>query len=129
MQGMNTDDLVWLDEEKERERTAGKSGGMLPPKSAKALGAVPAEKETFPGEFLSEPADEGGKRGAGGKRLSALSREGNWVTDEFESYDYEAGNLETLWDMHLWDREGKPLMMPEGPPDEAMVSAGAYHSL
>lgn len=118
-QGMNTDDMVWLDEEKERE----KKGGSLPPKSAKALGAAPAEKDSFPGEFLSEPADEGGKPGAGGKPLSTLSKEGgNWVTDEFESYDYEAGNLETLWDMHLWDREGKPLMMPEGPPDEAMVS-------
>jgi hypothetical protein len=40
---------------------------------------------------------------------------GKWVTDEFESADYEAGNLEQLWNMYLWDREGKPTMMPDGP--------------
>lgn len=46
---------------------------------------------------------------------------GNWITDEFESVDYEAGNLESLFNMHLWDYESKPTLMPDGPPDEAQV--------
>jgi hypothetical protein len=54
---------------------------------------------------------------------------GNWVTDEFESGDYEAGNLETLWGMHLWDYESKPTMMPAGPPDEQQVGAALLRSL
>lgn len=35
-----------------------------------------------------------------------------WLTDEFESEDYIAGNLEKLWDMYLFDMEGKPMLMP-----------------
>ena len=41
------------------------------------------------------------------------------MTDEFESDEYIAGNLELLWDDYLWDRDGVPTVMPEGPPDEA----------
>ena len=37
-----------------------------------------------------------------------------WVTDEFESSDYERGNLEAAHDAYLWDREGRPTVMPEG---------------
>jgi hypothetical protein len=94
---------------------------------------VPIEKEAYPGEFVSEPgADDDtadGKKKKKKKRAAMSNYEatmagGNWVTDEFESVDYEAGNLEQMWDMYLWDREGKPLMMPEGGPNEAAVRVG-----
>ena len=111
---------------------------------------VPAEEERYPGEFLDEPANDTpapststgkapgrrsgtGKPGASGSKAPSKPRAlsnyeatmagGTWVTDEFESADYEAGNLETLWGMNLWDYESRPLMMPDRPPDEAAVSA------
>lgn len=36
--------------------------------------------------------------------LQADMAEGMWVTDEFESEDYERGNLEKAWGMYLWDK-------------------------
>lgn len=137
--GMNTEDLVWLAEEAYKL-----PGASSQHTSAKALGLVPLEKDEYPGEFITEPADdhdaEGPAAGAGAKgakpvggkktkpnisNYEATAAGGNWVTDEFESMDYEAGNMETLWGMYLWDREGKPTMMPDGPPDEAKVRKGA----
>jgi len=128
--GMNTEDLVWLAEE------AYKAPGQGPTPSAKSVGLVPVEKEEYPGEFISEPGEDGpagsgptsgtaaGKKAGKGKKhnlsnYEATAAGGNWVTDEFESMDYEAGNLESLWGMYLWDREGKPTIMPDGAPDEA----------
>lgn len=150
--GMNTEDLVWLAEEAYKpeipldERGTRKVQLPSGPPSAKALGKVPVEKENFPGEFLTEPGDDGApsaasssgaapkgpaaaaakaKKKAAMSNYEATAAGGNWVTDEFESVDYEAGNLETLWGMHLFDYEGKPTMMPDGPPDEAQVRFGA----
>ena len=125
--GMNTEDLVWLAEEayKDDEGAAGSSSAAgAPPISA--LGYKPVEKEEYEGEFITEPGEEsvapGGKRKAAKPRVSnfeATKAGGVWVTDEFESDEYIAGNLEQMWDMHLWDRDGTPTVMPEGPPDEA----------
>jgi hypothetical protein len=36
--------------------------------------------------------------------LQADMAEGMWVTDEFESEDYERGNMEKAWGMYLWDK-------------------------
>jgi hypothetical protein len=126
--GLNTEDLVWLQEE------AYKQPGQPSPVPAplKGTGKVPVEKEEYDGEFISELGDDGAIGGAiGGAKgkgksikprvsnYDATKAGGIWVTDEFESDEYMAGNLETLWDMHLWDRDGNPTIMPEGPPDEA----------
>ncbi len=137
--GMNTDDLVWLAEEAYKPRLVDERGRPYPQPSIGSIRAMlkPVEKEAYPGEFLEEPPDDtpGAQPAAGtgkkkkkkgpAKNLSnyeATLAGGTWVTDEFESADYEAGNLETLWGMPLWDYESKPLMMPDGPPDEAQVS-------
>jgi hypothetical protein len=129
--GMNTEDLVWLAEEAYKPQIPGgsASGGNAAQK------LVPIEKEAYPGEFVSEPGGDDdaadGKKKKKKKRVAMSNYEatvagGNWVTDEFESVDYEAGNLEQMWDMYLWDREGKPLMMPEGGPNEAAVRGDGF---
>ncbi len=43
-----------------------------------------------------------------------------WVTDEFESEDYEQGNMELIHDAYLWDGEGRPTVMPSEPPAEEL---------
>ena len=116
--GMNTEDLVWLAEE--AYKPAGKGSA---PSSARI---VPVEKEEYEGEFITEEGEEGvlpgGKRKPAKPRVSnfeATKAGGVWVTDEFESDEYIAGNLENMWNTYLWDRDGNPTIMPEGPPDEA----------
>ena len=49
-----------------------------------------------------------------------------WVTDEFESSDYERGNLEAVHDMYLWDREGKTTIMPESEGPEGREASGCF---
>ncbi|GLC49066.1 hypothetical protein PLESTB_000178800 [Pleodorina starrii] len=133
--GINTEDMVWLAEETKKP----KRGRVAPPPPGK-----PAEKSEFTDEFMpfgedgvspsyAAPGDAAagasgasGAAAAGGKAAGSRRKPmsnyeatvagGKWVTDEFESADYEAGNLEKLWNMYLWDREGKPTMMPDGPP-------------
>lgn len=140
--GLNTEDLVWLAEEAYNPVVVldedGKETVRLPSGAIanKVSGRKATEKAAYEREFISEPGEDeaaaGAKPGAkGGKAVAkpkgkgtmsnyeATVAGGTWVTDEFESEDYEAGNLEQLWDMYLWDREGKPTMMPDGPPDEA----------
>ena len=121
--GMNTEDLVWLAEEAYKPEGT-PSSADVPPISA--IGLVPLEKDEYEGEFITEPGEEGvapgGKRKPAKPRVSnyeATKAGGVWVTDEFESDEYIAGNLEQMWDMHLWDRDGNPTVMPGGPPDEA----------
>ncbi|KXZ49183.1 hypothetical protein GPECTOR_22g773 [Gonium pectorale] len=138
--GLNTEDMVWLAEQKRKPRRG-------PPRGP----AVAVEETEYEDEFVpfdddgsspAAPAAEGSGAASGGKgsaaagagaagakpgkragpprrKLTDLEKTqlgGKWVTDEFESADYEAGNLEQLWNMYLWDREGKPTMMPDGPP-------------
>ncbi|GFR52136.1 hypothetical protein Agub_g14651, partial [Astrephomene gubernaculifera] len=130
--GLNTEDMVWLAEE-----------GKKPARSSARPRGKPAEVSEFYNEFIPASDDAEATPGApaaapGASKSpstaaapasssSSTTRKprtdyektvagGNWVTDEFESADYEAGNLEKLWDMYLWDREGKPTMMPDGPP-------------
>ncbi|GAX76343.1 hypothetical protein CEUSTIGMA_g3789.t1 [Chlamydomonas eustigma] len=122
--GMNTEDLVWLAEEAYKpESGAGVSSIDDRPLGVK--GFYPAEEEAYDGEFITEPGEETnskGKKGPPRPRMSnyeATKAGGVWVTDEFESDEYIAGNLEQMWDMYLWDRDGNPTIMPDGPPDEA----------
>jgi hypothetical protein len=126
--GMNTEDLVWLQEE--AYRAPGDPTVQLPPS---AWGRVPIEKDEYEGEFITEAGEDGKivkqTVGKGGKKqlqsrpnvsnYEATKAGGVWVTDEFESDEYMAGNLELMWDMYLWDRDGNPTIMPEGAPDEA----------
>jgi hypothetical protein len=88
------------------------------------------ERVDYEGQFLEAtedvveravaklPADPKA-RAAAIQRAKEEVADAAWVTDEFESEDYEAGNLELLHNQYLWDREGKPTLMPDGPPDEA----------
>ncbi|PNH03067.1 hypothetical protein TSOC_010902 [Tetrabaena socialis] len=124
--GLNTEDMVWLAEVNRPKR-----GRPAPP-------GVPGEEADREDEFIPESGDVGdaspadpaaaggapsskpGPPGSGAARrpLTDLDKTvagGVWVTDEFESAEYEAGNLEKLWDMYLWDAEGKPTMMPDYP--------------
>ncbi|PNW82944.1 hypothetical protein CHLRE_06g300550v5 [Chlamydomonas reinhardtii] len=130
--GINTEDMVWLAEEANKRKRA----------KPRPRGTVAAEKTEYEDEFMPDPTvgapvsaadaakaarrakkDRKKKKAAGGAEQPAGPRTnyektvagGKWVTDEFESADYEAGNLEKLWDMYLWDREGKPTMMPDTP--------------
>ena len=122
--GMNTEDLVWLAEEAYKPPGTSAAEAARPP--IRDRGFVPVEKEEYEGEFITEPGEDGVT--AGGKRKAAKPRVSNyeatkaggvWVTDEFESDEYIAGNLENMWNTYLWDRDGNPTIMPEGPPDEA----------
>lgn len=139
--GMNTEDLVWLEEEaylrKKGETREGQTAGKLP---ISTKGLVTVEKDEYEGEFITEPGEDGTSSapviGKDGKVLPPSQRKkklvkpnlsnyeatkagATWVTDEFESDEYMAGNLELLWNDYLWDRDGVPTVMPEGPPDEA----------
>lgn len=100
-------------------------------RTRKASGRVELEKTEFEDEFIPNTEDEfaavakaEGKAAPASKDIQRLSNYeatlagGKWVTDEFESQDYEAGNLEQMWNMYLWDKEGKPTLMPSGPPKE-----------
>ncbi|KAI8476310.1 MAG: hypothetical protein J3K34DRAFT_516723 [Monoraphidium minutum] len=130
--GLNTEDLVWLYEEAYRDEAgadeaaarapgAGGAGGASAAGGRgkgkgkggagggrRALRVVDREKEDIPGELMesSEAA------------LEAALENATWVTDEFESSDYERGNLEAATGLYLWDREGKTTIMPEDPPKE-----------
>ncbi|MEW5318158.1 MAG: hypothetical protein WDW38_009403 [Sanguina aurantia] len=44
---------------------------------------------------------------------------GVWVTDEYESQEIEAGNMEQLWNQYLFDEEGKPIFLARKPADKA----------
>lgn len=90
---------------------------------------VNREREDIPGELMesSEEALEAARkslpkdpkaRTAAIQRAKREVEDATWVTDEFESSEYERGNLEAVHDMYLWDREGKPTIMPEDPPKE-----------
>lgn len=131
--GLNTEDLVWLQEESGKgpggRNTSTEQGKPLP------AGWFTVEKEQFPGEFVDEAGEQKGaapkgqaKAGAAGAATGkrpmlsnheATKQGGVWVTDEFESDEYMAGNLELMWNMYLWDYDGNPTVMPAGPPDEA----------
>ena len=115
---------------------AGKGGDKATAGSAGTSGgAAAAGKQVAGGKPGKGAASKADSKGAGDaaasaaqtgqvnpKHLSnyeATAAGATWVTDEFESEDYEAGNLEQLWGTYLWDEEGSPLLMPKGPPDEA----------
>jgi hypothetical protein len=86
---------------------------------------VANEREDIPGELM-EDSDEALAAAAAKlpkdpkARAAALARakeevaNATWVTDEFESSEYERGNLEAVHDLYLWDREGKTTIMPNG---------------
>jgi hypothetical protein len=129
--GLNTEDLVWLYEEayKDEAHEQAGYGGKRKGKKSKPPKVVPAEKELYDGEFItgseeaaadalaSLPADPEARQKAIADAKEEVA-EAAWVTDEFESEDYERGNLELLHDEYLWDREGKPTLMPAEPPKE-----------
>ncbi|KAJ9507502.1 hypothetical protein QJQ45_006474 [Haematococcus lacustris] len=131
--GMNTEDLVWVAEEAYKPKIDSEDATEFgEPLSDLDFTSelVPIEKEAFPGEFIPEPGADGAAAGPDDTTPGSRPRRPpnnyeatvngcTWVTDEFESIDYEAGNLETLWGTYLWDREGKPIFMPDGPPNEA----------
>ena len=142
--GLDTEDLVWIQEEAYKpgalERVEAEAKGLAPPAeqtyiAPRSAGLVPLEKEVYEGEFISEPGDDEVAAVSVGpstkqKKVKSSTRPlvsnyeatkagARWVTYEFESEEYEAGNMELLWDMHLWDREGATLIMPDGPPAEA----------
>lgn len=135
--GMNTEDLVWVEEElrkekkqaKRRSALAGGKAGGAGPSSGGIPGDIPpglevAEKAQFTDEFIPESKDSvaSAMRATGlpgDKDLTysvTAAGQGAWVTDEVESQEYEAGNLETLFNMYLWDGNGEPLIMPPGEP-------------
>jgi hypothetical protein len=138
--GLNTEDLVWLEQEAYNEDKAAAAAGLRGNGSGGKGGAggarsskrktVPVERVDYEGQFLDAtedvveravaklPADPKA-RAAAIQRAKEEVADAAWVTDEFESEDYEAGNLELLHNQYLWDREGKPTLMPDGPPDEA----------
>jgi hypothetical protein len=100
-------------------KLAGQSAG------GKAARRVNREREDIPGELMesSDEALEAARKGlpkdpkARAAAIEQAKREyaaATWVTDEFESSDYERGNLEAAQDLYLWDREGKTIAMPEG---------------
>lgn len=104
-----------------RPRGKNTAGGRLP----KPPRVVNREREDIPGELMesSEEALEAAVAGLpkdAKARAAAVARakreveNATWVTDEFESSDYERGNLEAVHDMYLWDREGKTTIMPDG---------------
>lgn len=109
--GLNTEDLVWLNE----------GSGNADDGAAAGPPAGPVEQPLFPGEFMEAPL-EGELRTAAptGVTKQEMLLNGSWVTDEFESEEYEKGNMELLHDMYLWDREGKPTIMPADPPKEEL---------
>jgi hypothetical protein len=125
--GLNTEDLVWLYEEAYRdEAQTGQPGG---PGGRRRSAAV--EKPAYPGEFITDTEDAGAEALAElpadpALRAKAIAdarekvADAAWVTDEFESEDYEKGNLEILHDAYLWDRSGKPTIMPDEAPKEEL---------
>ncbi|EFJ49752.1 hypothetical protein VOLCADRAFT_104196 [Volvox carteri f. nagariensis] len=141
--GINTEDLVWLAEEAKKPKRGPPAPRGTPVEKSEYTDefmpfsddgespAAPADGASGTSRRKSSTAaaavgDSGGAKPAaaaasGAPRKPRTNYEktvagGKWVTDEFESADYEAGNLEKLWNMYLWDREGKPTMMPDGPP-------------
>ncbi|GBF96794.1 hypothetical protein Rsub_09650 [Raphidocelis subcapitata] len=133
--GLNTEDLVWLyeeaykDEKDAVEAAVASDGGRRPPGGRGKNRYVNREREDIPGELMesSEEALQAALKGLPKDpkaRAAAVARAKEevagaaWVTDEFESDDYERGNMEAVHDMYLWDREGKPTVMPEDPPRE-----------
>ncbi|KAG2495216.1 hypothetical protein HYH03_006822 [Edaphochlamys debaryana] len=141
--GINTEDMVWLAEEgkKKRLRYARRPAGVVAEKTEYEDEFIREDDGSAGPSAAGDAAKAPSKTSASGagkkkskKRQAAEAAAaaaeaarpktnyektvagGKWVTDEFESADYEAGNLELLWDMYLWDKEGKPTMMPDGPP-------------
>ncbi len=126
--GLNTEDMVWLAEEaKKPNRSSGprRPRGVAVEQSEYENEFIPFSDEGEAAPGAASTSSAGGKAAGSSKapaarraprtNLEKMAAGGKWVTDEFESADYEAGNLEKLWDMYLWDREGKPTMMPDGP--------------
>lgn len=132
--GMNTEDLVWLYEEayKDEANALYGNGEGSGNGDGSQLHKVNNEQELFPGEFITD-TDEIVEEEA--KKLSKLApvqkkdvilrakeelENANWVTDEFESEEYEMGNLEQLYDTYLWDADGNPTIMPSDAPAEEL---------
>lgn len=131
--GLNTEDMVWLYEEAYKDEQKAQEAPYLGKGQRFKDGrrTVPKEKPLYPGEFITDTEDAAlealgelpddpqarAKAIADAKRKVA---DAAWVTDEFESEDYEKGNLELLHDAYLWDREGKPTYMPSEAPKEEM---------
>jgi hypothetical protein len=134
--GLNTEDMVWLAEEapgRRRQQRRRKGAPLevseyenefIPEDGEGAAAASASGADGKPGAAggkagRGEGASTSGGAQAGGRKpmsnYEATVSGGKWVTDEFESQDYEAGNLEQMWGMYLWDREGKPTMMPDTP--------------
>ncbi|KAF6253126.1 hypothetical protein COO60DRAFT_1703964 [Scenedesmus sp. NREL 46B-D3] len=123
--GLNTEDLVWLYNEAYKDEEGEQQGGKAMPKT------YPKEKQDYEGQFMTASEDAADAALASlpkdrRARAAAITKakeeveDGVWVTDEFESEAYEMGNMEAVTGMYLWDKEGKPTIMPEGPPREEM---------
>eukprot|EP00798_Chlamydomonas_sp_ICE-L_P018651 gene18651-25167_t len=127
--GLDTEDMVWLREESHKpdamKLLAMERDGVAPPPedayiNPAQVDMVAAEKQMYDGEFITEPGEEIDGKPASRPLMSnyeATKAGAKWVTDEFESENYEAGNLELMWDMYLWDRDGNSLIMPNEPAD------------
>lgn len=112
--GLGTEDLVWLHEHAYNEEVEAQRRVYAR--------LHPVEEFEFPNQFMSDTDVEFEKevqaRGEEHRREVWEERlkekmEAEWVTDEFESEQYEKGNLEQLYGMYLWDDAGDPLLEKE----------------
>ena len=128
--GLNTEDLVWLHEEAYKDAPFGTTNDGSLDYKGKTVKTFPKEEQDYEGQFITDTEDAGDRAVASlpkdpKARKAIIDRakedyaDAAWVTDEFESEDYEAGNMEVIHNQYLWDKEGKPTIMPDGPPDEA----------
>lgn len=115
--GLNTEDLVWLNEGSGNADDGNAADGG----QAAAQAAASPEQPLYPGEMMEAPLEgELNAAGVTGKDREEMLKNGSWVTDEFESEEYEKGNMELLHGLYLWDREGNPTIMPAEPPKEEL---------
>eukprot|EP00877_Chromochloris_zofingiensis_P004493 jgi/Chrzof1/14044/Cz08g22120.t1 len=134
--GLNTEDLVWLYEEAYKDEEKAQYGEGDGPQPSGTPGirlprSVPKEQQEYEGEFITAtedvaeevakklPKDPAARQAAIEKARREVAN-ASWVTDEFESEDYEMGNMELLHDMYLYDKDGKPTLMPSEAPKEEM---------